>query len=450
MPPSSSVEEPTVAPIGPADADAKPNLPVSRMLALSLANLGYGAFYSLNNAVLSLYLKQFTGNNVIIGLGGSTHSFEGAIIQPLVGAASDRMRSKWGRRRPFLLIFIPISALFLILTPMASALEPRARLAAMVACIFLFTMTFNVAQDPYNALMPDITPEPQRGRVTGVMMLFLMLGQTSLLLLPEHLTLPGIGHVNVTLESKFSICAVLMLLTTLLTCVLVREPAHSPHIAKPAHSHWQEIVQAVRGLRTLHQTGKALMTSFLSGLGIGAVFPFLTIFVKTITHCKDSEAEQMFMILAAVTSLFVLPFGRLVDKIGAKPVLLIALTLITLAAINGLWVTNLDQIRIVMILAGIGNGAQFASAYPMLVDLTPPEEIGFYTGLQSTALSIATPLTAVVTGVLINRGGYRNIFTVCCVCLVASILFLNSVDYKAAHEEIAARRRAMGVSTSEA
>src|SRR5438105_4686018 len=83
----------------------------------SIASLGCGMFFSFNNFVLPLFLKQYTHDARILGLMGSSHSVEGAVIQPIVGGLSDRLRSRWGRRRPFMLIFIPISALFLAITP---------------------------------------------------------------------------------------------------------------------------------------------------------------------------------------------------------------------------------------------------------------------------------------------------------------------------------------------
>jgi maltose/moltooligosaccharide transporter len=89
------------------------------MLAYSLANFGYGAFYSLNNAIIPLFISHFTNDARLKFLMGSTHSFEGAVIQPLVGSASDRLRTRLGRRRPFILIFAPLTVLLILLVPVA-------------------------------------------------------------------------------------------------------------------------------------------------------------------------------------------------------------------------------------------------------------------------------------------------------------------------------------------
>ncbi len=418
------------SPSTPAPETETP-LSTGKMLAYSLANFGYGAFYALNNAVIPLYIKHFTNDARLQGLMGSTHSFEGAVIQPIVGSASDRLRTPLGRRRPFILVFAPLSALLILLTPAAGRLVPHAALPFIVGAIFLFTVSFNIAEDPYKALMPDITPEKQRGKVSAVSQFVLVIGQAGLLLLP------------LKIEFKFTLTAILMLVTTLLTVWLVKEPAHPP--TSERHTpHLVALRQALVGLRTLRQAGWTLAGLFFAGLGIGAILPFLTTFVKTITKCTDQQAEMMFLVLMISTAVTILPFGWLTDRLGPKRVLMIGMAFILVAALNGLWVATLPQIMVVLCLAGIGNAAQTASAYPLLTKVVPREEIGFYTGLQSTALSIATPLTAIITGELVNKGGYRLIFAVCGVGLLVTLFFLTRVHMATAIDEIAARNREQG------
>lgn len=424
-------------PLGEAEAaiEAAPLPPgefTARTLWYSLANLGYGMFFALNNYVLTLYLQHLGAGGVLIGLMGSSHSVEGAVIQPVVGAASDRLRTRWGRRRPFMLLFTPISVLFLLLTPFASHLPAQPHvlgaslyLAVVIVCVFLFTIAFNVAQDPYQALMPDIIPKPQRGRAAGIWAFVGVSGQALLLLLP------------IPAYKKFGLCAIVMLATTLLTCWKVREPNLPPEPHKLGA--YGQIAVALNGLQTLRQARKSLLTLFFSGLGIGAVLPFLTVFVVAITKCSDQQAQGMALVLMVATAICVLPFGWLCDRIGPKRVLMIGLGLIVVAALNGLWVHTLPQIAVILAIAGMGNAAQSASAYPLLTRLVPREEVGFYTGLQSTALSIAAPATSVITGLLVDRGGYRWIFAVCAVSVGIAVFVLSLVKVEQAAQEVRVR-----------
>src|SRR4051794_17360256 len=83
-------------------------------LLYSIASLGVGFFYGFNNATLPLILNRFTHNPLLIGLLSSTRSIEGTIVQPVVGAWSDRTWAWLGRRRPFMAVGIPLSALFFV------------------------------------------------------------------------------------------------------------------------------------------------------------------------------------------------------------------------------------------------------------------------------------------------------------------------------------------------
>ncbi len=325
-----------------------------------------------------------------------------------------------------MLLFIPLSALFLLLTPVVAQLPEGVRLSAVVAAIFLFTITFNIANDPYQALMPDITPPDHRGRVTGLWTLIGVLGQAAVLLVPVRTVV------------KIEITAVVMLAATLVTCWKVREMPLQGEVQYSKRST-QQIKEALHGLSTLKQARLALIIYFFYGLGIGAVLPFLTLYVRAVAHVPKQQAEDMLLVLMVSTAIAILPCGRYTDKIGAGRMLQGGLALVLMAAVAGTFVSTLPQIVGAMILAGFGNAALSASAYPLLTILVPAEEIGIYTGLQTAAASITQPLTVTVTGVLTNMGGFRYIFVVCCVGVFAAMLLLTRLKPERAANEIAAR-----------
>ena len=93
-------------------------------------------------------------------------------------------------------------------------------------------------------------------------------------------------------------------------------------------------------------------------------------------------------------------------------------------------------------LAGIGNAAQSAAVYPLLVQLVPNEEVGFYTGFQTTMLSIAQPVTTFLTGQLINKyhNAYQLVFGICAVCLICALVLLMPINTMKAKDEIRLRQ----------
>src|SRR5579859_6063704 len=100
------------------------DLSLATMLLYAAGSIGTGAFYAFNNFVLPSVLKAFGAPDLLIGLLSSTRSIEGAVIQPTVGALSDRIWTRFGRRRPFMIVGIPLSAVFFVAAAFVNGLLP--------------------------------------------------------------------------------------------------------------------------------------------------------------------------------------------------------------------------------------------------------------------------------------------------------------------------------------
>jgi len=421
------IEEPTSSQTDPLDdQDQRRPLSIGHILAYCIANLGNGMFWAFNNASMPLWLQGYTSNPTIISFLGGSHSFEGVVIQPLMGSLSDRLRTRWGKRRPIILLSIPISCLFLLLTPLAAHLPPPARLAGIIICVVLFTLCFNVANDPYQALLADSTSPSQRGRVVAFWFVMNAAGQVIVPLL------------HIPIVTKFGLVALIMLVTTAIACVFTteRSTVDDPVVYPRRRDQFRS---ALGGLKTLVQIRYYLLMGFFYGAGTDALVPNLTRFIKQITHCGDQDAQNAFTILVLSMGLTVIPCGWLADRVGAKRMLVTGVLLVGVASLWGLRVATLHEVWAVMALAGVATACQNAASYPLLTRLVPPHEVGLYTGLQTAAQSVAGPIAIYVTGTLTQRDGYRVIFVVCSVCTVIAMAFLARVNSHAAKQEIVNR-----------
>jgi GPH family glycoside/pentoside/hexuronide:cation symporter len=100
-----------------------------------------------------------------------------AVNDPLVGILTDRMRSRWGRRRPFLLYFsIPFGASFLLLW-WAPPWHSQIAVAATVTLAFMISDTFEtLCEVPFSSLLPELTPDyDERTTLTSYRILFNLL-----------------------------------------------------------------------------------------------------------------------------------------------------------------------------------------------------------------------------------------------------------------------------------
>lgn len=412
---------PPVPPVGvrPASPEAQP-LSLRRSLTYSSGNFGAGIFYSFNNFILPFYLKTFGASDVLIGVLASTRSLEGSVIQPTVGAVSDRIWTRIGRRKPFIVAFVPLCVFFLILTPfLAPPQNPPSKLSGQWSLplilaalgIFLFSVTFNVMYDPYNSLLADITPERQRGRVNGVFQAAGALGQVSILLIGALL--------GVDLRILFLITAGTLLAFFLPTVLGIREPRNLPGVTEhrryTVRDYWN-------GLWSDRQVLLYFAVQFFLWFGINAITPFLTLYAVNEAGFSQAGALVLSLVLLLSTAVFVWPFGLLGDRIGLRSVFLLGMICMAAAATAGIFTHNVLLLFIVVTIAGVGNAAQTASSFPLLTRIVFPDQMGLYTGLNTAVTSVAAPLSGFIAGELIDHLGYTAMFPFVAAMFIISLL----------------------------
>lgn len=388
------------------------------MLVYSAGSIGAGAFYAFNNFLLPLALKAVGAPDLITGLLSSTRSIEGVVIQPTVGAISDRIWSaRFGRRRIFLVTCIPLSALFfLVASASTEALVPLA------IAIFLFSIFFNAAIDPYNALLADITPLDQRSFLSGVSQGIQLIGQVAFLALAALAT-----SGSAVPPWTYLAVAVLMLGTFAVTVFGIQERRELGARA--------EQVALGTYLRTAISHGQALRylaTLFVFFFGFSAILPYLTLFLVQDIHLTDQVALGLDALALLVTAFSAIGFGRLAQRLGPKTVLVVGWLVLIVAAVGGTIIRELPETIVVVVLAGIGNGAQTAVSWPLLTALIEPDETGIFAGLKAAAESVAIPLSVFVAAeVFLNPHalnlGYRGIFFMLAINMVIAVVLLVAI-----------------------
>lgn len=384
------------------------------MLVYSAGSIGAGAFFAFNNFILPLALKGLGAPDLVLGLLSNTRSIEGVVIQPTVGALSDRIWTRFGRRRPFIAGGILLSALFFLVGSASTT-----SLVALAISIFLFSIFFNAAIDPYAALLADITPVHQRSFLSGLSQGIQLLGQVGFLLLLVALTDNKTGP-----PWTYWVVAGLLVGTFAITVAGIHErrevAERAEHVAlrtylRVALSHGQ----ALRFLGAL----------FAFNFGFAAVIPFLTPFLTVDIHLTDQVAIALAALTLLVTAGTAVAWGRVADRWSPKRVLAIGWALLVLAAFGGTVIRELPETIVVVVIAGIGNGAQTAVAWPLLTTLIDPDESGIFAGLKAAAESIAIPLSVFVAAELfLNPAalnlGYRGIFFMLAINMLIALVIL--------------------------
>ncbi len=361
----------------------------------SVASIGAGAFFAFNNFVLPPILKGFGAPDLLTGLLSSTRSIEGVFVQPTVGAISDRIWTPIGRRRPFMLVGIPLSALFFLMAGFYVH-----TLVGLAIAIFLFSLFFNAAVDPYAALLADIAPIHERGLLSGV--------STGVQVLAQVVFLVIISRAAAAFGA---------------TIFGIKERRDA--VVHAEHHSFREYAAAIASHT---QAMRYLLTGFVYQFGINAVIPFLTLFLIEDIHQTEDIAFAVAGLTMFITGLSAFVSGKLAERFGSRAVLAGGWAVLVLAAIGGTLVVDLPQTLVVVVLAGVGNGAATAMSWPLLTELIPSDQTGVFAGLKAAADSVALPLSIVVaTQIFLPRFGYRGIFAMLAVNIVVALVLLLTI-----------------------
>jgi len=380
-------------------------------LLYSAGSIGAGAFFAFNNFVLPPILKSFGAPDLLTGLLSSTRSIEGVVIQPTVGAISDRIWTPHlGRRRIFIAIGIPLSAFFFVVAGFFTH-----TLLGLAIAIFLFSIFFNAAVDPYAALLADIAPVQERGLLSGVSTGIQLFAQVVFLVIVSRAA--ASGEVPLWIYPLVGVTMVASFAATILGIQERREL-----VARKEHYGWRRYLGAIA-----RQTAamRYLATLFVYQFGINAVLPYLTLFI-----IEDiGEAAEVAFALAGLTLLVTaasaVVSGKIAERVGSRTVLAAGWAILVLGAVGGTQIHGLGPTIAVVVLAGVGNGAATAMSWPLLTELIPPDETGVFAGLKAASESFAIPLSVFVAAeVFLPRFGYRGIFAMLAINIVIALVLL--------------------------
>ncbi|HET8628387.1 MAG TPA: MFS transporter [Thermomicrobiales bacterium] len=402
------------APEGAEVAAEPAALSLRTMLLYSVASAGKNMVDAFSNAALPLYLEPYGLPGWLVGLLAQERSGIGGLVQPAIGALSDRTRTRFGRRRPFFLVGASLTALALVFLAFHPPLVP------MLAVVAILSFLLAVAADPYLALMADMTPERQRGRLGSYMGICAMAGQVVLLLLASKFWQ---AHERVVIFAA----AGGLLVCFGVTFAGVREPAVPARRPAPARPRFTP-GRYLRDVLREREVAKYSLALTFFWLGGGAAAPFLTRFGVHELGLSDGTAFFLVMLIVLCTAVFAYPAGYLGDRYGKKVVQSAGLLFYGVAILVSSQVRTLEQILPAIVFVGLGNTIPTVLAMPMLADLIPKARAGEFTGLGSMLWSLSQPLGALIGGALADAsGGYRLTFVFAGLMMFVSFALLQTV-----------------------
>lgn len=134
----------------------------NRIFVIGLGFFIISVSWEVYNSFMPLMLGEFIKSNSVIGMIMGIDNFANLLLIPIIGAWSDRISTPFGKRLPFLMIGMPLAAIFLFLMPNYNSLL----FLILVDIGFLLAMT--IFRAPTVSLMPDVTPSEKRSPANGI------------------------------------------------------------------------------------------------------------------------------------------------------------------------------------------------------------------------------------------------------------------------------------------
>jgi GPH family glycoside/pentoside/hexuronide:cation symporter len=386
-------------------------LPLKIKLGYGICDLGGNLFFTVIAFLLLNYLTDTVG--ITAGLAGTVimiGKIWDAITDPIVGYWSDRTRSRWGRRRPYILFgsFPLFIAMIVMFSHPGLVKQTHLFVWAVAAYCFLCT-AYTLVNIPYNAMTPDLTQDfHERTSLNGYRFGFAVIG-----------TLMGAGAA-LPLVAAFSskttgftvmgaIFGAVMLITALVTVVAVREPANLP--PPPTQGFWRTYLKVFKNKPyVLILTTYSLHVTALTVVSGIAIYYF-----KYIHHNEPKTTIAMLILL--VTAMLFIPVSVVAAKrIGKKSAYAIGMALFSIAImVLFLWGHRLalNFSFGMMFLAGIGMGFTYAMPYAMVPDaveydylVTGERTEGAFYGIWTFGIKIGQAVALGITGTVLSLTGY--------------------------------------------
>lgn len=162
----------------PSSSTGTQKLSLLTKLIYGSGDWGRASFNTLRQIFYAIFLTDVVGIDPrLASIAALVSTLWDAINDPLVGSISDKVRTRWGRRRPFLLLFsIPFTAAFIILW-WAPPWKSQIALTATVTLAYMLADTIQtLVTVPYLALTPELATEyDQRTSLTSYRMFFNLL-----------------------------------------------------------------------------------------------------------------------------------------------------------------------------------------------------------------------------------------------------------------------------------
>lgn len=442
----------------------------AKFLSFALGFFGLQFAWQMRIILSGPVTENLGASPFLFGLIWLAGPFTGMVVQPVIGALSDKTTSPFGRRRPYLLGGALLSALALWALPnselitnfISSTLHIKfpalAALCFAAVMIWILDACVNIAQGPYRALIPDVVPPEQHSIANSYISLAIGLG--SVFAAGTAPFLKWAFNYQMSINAQFVMAALAFSLGMVWTCLMIKERRYQPKENEEKEKF--DLVKSLKEFFALSpEVGKICWMQFFTWIGNMCMMIYFTQYaIHTVYGVPDlsnvSEVVKAsydsavlagtnfssicFAIFNLVCFVVAIPIGVLSVKFGNKKVHIISMLSMALAFLGMAFIKDVKVVAALMALSGIGWASICALPFAMLSQYIKPGTEGSVMGIFN--IFIAGPQVFVCTLVswIINRCSFNVIggvnyhweytFLIGAFCLITASIIASRVKQK--------------------
>jgi len=411
-------------------------------LTTFLIGLGFftmGLMDPLYDTYIPIFLGKYIESNAVIGTIMTLDNMFAIFLIPIFSAISDRTHTRIGRRMPFIITFLPLSAFAFGLIPF-SALSSLALLIIMIFALNIFKQS---VRGPVVALMPDIIPGEIRSEANGVINTMggvaTIVGTIGLAqLMNVTINLPGRGPTDNILA--FPLAGLLVLIAVILLFFFVKETKGNNF----GENASKEKIPIIKSLKQIFgEKDKSAFFVLVSLLfwfiGYQGVLPFVGKYSVEILKTSSGSAALAAGMVGISYAIFAIPSGIIAHKHGRKKTIRTALIgiviVLLLIFVHSMIFTKegiSQTLRMIpfwalMFAFGMFWVTVITNSFPMLWQMADYANMGIYTGLYYFFSQLASIVAPPITGGLIDIFGYGSLFVFAALCMFIAFLLMAKV-----------------------
>lgn len=384
------------SPTTTAPARGRFRLRIALLVALGI--FAQESVWNFHDAQTPATLAQYTTSAALIGLIMGLDNIIGIFVQPLMGFLSDRTRTRWGRRTPYLVIGVPVAAVLFALIPFAPTFP------ALIAVIVLFALTANSFKPISESLLADQQLPEHRSKANAA-------GRAASSLTIIIASLLSLFVVDRSVELAYAIPAILMVLCAAIVVLGLRESRTESYRAvvredQDAAAPRLRFGAMMKDIVTDRDRSRLFMIAavVVAWGSWAAIRALLTLYGMNQLGLSRGAAGGFTLPAGVAFLVVIVPVAIISDRVSRRLVMRIGLVVFAVGALVAFAFSSSPTATLVgVLIAAVGFAGFGVNAAVMLWNLAPSQRmLGTYTGLFAVAQAIGSSLGPAAVGGLVD------------------------------------------------